>query len=447
MNENELLLRHAERWASDRNRPWDADLTDLALRLRGDHDGLDPNRWPAGSVQHLMLSRWPSHGPVGVPDVAALTGTLETFWRFLRTTGRMGGGSAEPAALVREAKHAAKKMAAACEDLSLFGPSKTMLAFGEEIGISLDDVEDMDAANQRLEQIQEAWNALPIQERRRRSPGLDRPGVPTHDARDWYGPGADAEDDEPLFPNEPSVSAPQVRACAFVQSMMAMSEWVGDGRPVTQAGVLRPGVAREAYDALDLWEWERPFVMRSFSFLAWQRGTPRDEEKLRHDALNAWRSAMDSLPLDRLWTAVVGAGWVTVGSSKARAVPDALPTDDRGWVTLGLQAVAQTAVMARDRGCVGPLLGILLQVSAQYGGPQSVAALKDWWWQSPANDLADDLNFSTTARAWSDSDVDRCLAMFDDLGLWTESDGVLVGTEFGWDAALMVARLTEDDVI
>ena len=136
MNDHELLLRHAERWASEKKRPLDTDLLVTALDLRATHDGLAANNWRAGSVRHLMLTRWPAHGPAGVPDVASLVDSLDTFWRFLRSTGRMAGASAEPKALLTEAKAAAKRMPEACADPSRHGTAKSLLAFGRDLGIT-----------------------------------------------------------------------------------------------------------------------------------------------------------------------------------------------------------------------------------------------------------------------------------------------------------------------
>lgn len=90
MDENELLLRHAERWASERQRTLDAELVGDAVRLRAAHDGFAANRWPARSVQHLMLTRWPSHGPLGVPDVPTLVASLDTFLEVLAVDGTDG---------------------------------------------------------------------------------------------------------------------------------------------------------------------------------------------------------------------------------------------------------------------------------------------------------------------------------------------------------------------
>ena len=66
-----------------------------------------------------------------------------------------------------------------------------------------------------------------------------------------------APDDEQVFPTDPAVSAPQYRASAYLRQVLALCEWVGEGREVTTTEVLRPAVARTAYADLGLWAWER----------------------------------------------------------------------------------------------------------------------------------------------------------------------------------------------
>lgn len=465
MDENELLLRHAERWASERQRTLDAELVGDAVRLRAAHDGFAANRWPARSVQHLMLTRWPSHGPLGVPDVPTLVASLDTFWRFLRSTGRMASGSAEPAALLKEAKQAAKKMPAACQDPAGFGASKSMMAFGAEIGISLDDLPDADALNERFAQIVEAWNALPTEERRRRSPGPVAQGSRMGEAltsatssiwatgdvpAGWEMPATprldEAEPPEQMHrSNAPAVSAPQVRASGFVAALRALVDWVGDGRAVTATGVLRPAVAREAYEALDLWEWERRYQR------AGDLGRPQgDSDADRKQAvLNGWKSAADCLPLARLWNVATDLGLIEIRPTKAIARPEAWPTSDLDWIVLGHTSVLSLIHEAERRVCDKPLLGVLFLISDEYGGAATLPELRDWWWESPANIWSGIEDFSDDDRArlrrFSDQDLERCLALFEDAGLWIRRRDTLVGTAYGWDAALLLVRVFEEE--
>lgn len=457
MDENELLLRHSERWAEQRHRALDMDLLEEALRLRSVHDGLAANRWPARSVTHLMLVRWPSHGPLDPPDVASLIATLETFWRFLRNTGRMAGGSADPAALVKEAKAAGRQMVRACADPANMGPSKQMMLYGREIGITLDGVADLDDANARLGQIMDAWNALPTAERQRRSPSTGGFGSRMSQAAteaagyvQQYGelpagwtmpepPRLDDEaDDRSVYPTDPSLSAPLYRASDYLRQMLALCAWVGDGREVTSKQVLRPSVAKQAYVDLGLWNWEREWLLASG--MALPDGT---EDVLSQTGLSGWRTAADCLALDRLWLPAVSAGLIVVKGRRASFERSALPDTDELWARLAQVLLLGLAGIAEPELALDPLLGILFAVAWEGSTPRSQSELADLWWKSPANWCASNLPDKEQARLLSDRYLQRCLVMFGDTGAWTERRGLLVGTEVGWDLALVMMSAME----
>ena len=462
MDENELLLRHAARWARERNRDLDPELLDEALRLRSMHDGLPANRWPARSITHLMLTRWPAHGPLEAPNVAALVTTLDTFWRFLRNTGRMAGGSAEPGDLLREAKAAGRRMAAACADSARFGESKQLFSFGREIGITLDDVAGMDEANQRMQQIVEAWNALPLEERRRRSPSSGNAGsrmgraiteaaghVQQHGGlpAGWAPPAPprldDTSDEEPVFPSDPAVSAPLYRSSEYTRQVLALCEWVGEGREVTATEVLRPAVAKQAYADLGLWHWERDWLIATGMELPQQA---RMDDLLSRSGLSGWRSAADCLALDRLWLPALNAGLITIDGGKAVVDHKAFPDTDQRWAQLGQVLLLGLARRAQPEWAIDPLLGVLFTLVWEGKAPRSEVELADLWWSSPANSLASGMPNPVLARQLSDGDVRRCLVMFGDSGAWTIHRGRLVGTEIGWDLALVMMSALESGV-
>lgn len=458
MDDNDLLLRHAERWASERKRTFDRELLETALDLRATHDGHAANRWPARSVEHLMLQRWPAHGP-DCPDVGVLISTLDTFWRFLRSTGRMAGASAEPADLLREAKSAGRRMPAACADPSKHSASKSLLAYGREIGIDFDDVPTIDEANARMQRIVQAWNALPDAERLGRTPdagfaGSRMGGALTDAAASMLASGQvpagfslpepprlDEDEDERYFPSDPADSAPHVRKSGFVRQALALADWVGAGREVTAAGVLRPAVAREAYRELGLWDWERGWYQA-------QGGTipddPDAEAQLAAERQSSWRSAGDCLALDRLWFPAVEAELIEVGRRTAVRVA-VQPKDPMGWVQLGLRLVV--GLLDRTGGDdYELLLTVLLQVSEQVGGPTTVEALRETWWRSEENELGLLADPELNSREASDRSLDAFLAMFDDCGLWVRRrGGVLVGTPLGWDAALVLMSILDGE--
>ena len=461
MDENELLLRHAERWAEQQGRTLDVELVDHALRLRSVHDGLAANKWPQGSVTHLMLERWPAHGPLDPPDVPALVNSLETFWRFLRNTGRMAGGSVEPSALVKEAKAAGRRMAAACADLAKFGPSKQMFAFGREIGISIDDVPTVEELNDRVERIQNAWNALPQEERWRRSPQSTTAGSRMSQAftevaghvqqhgelpQGWALPEPprldDVDEDQAIRTADPATTAPLYRASSFVNQVLALCEWVGEGREVTATDVLRPAVAKRAYAELGLWNWERQWVTAAGLELPTGK---RMEAALAVEGLSDWRTAADCLPLDRLWLAALNSGLITIRGKKARFDRAALPQTDEQWVRLAHFFLMMLARIAEHEAVLDPLLGVLYAIGGDNSSPRNEAELAQLWWDTPINPWAE-----TTiehAGRYSDNMLMQCLAMFGDTGAWTTLRGKLTGTEIARDLMALVISALENGVL
>lgn len=67
----DLLIGHAAAWAAKTKRPLDADLLGTALSIRDTQDRIPGTAWLAGSADYLMTTRWPGHGPLGVPDIVA----------------------------------------------------------------------------------------------------------------------------------------------------------------------------------------------------------------------------------------------------------------------------------------------------------------------------------------------------------------------------------------
>lgn len=398
MSEHELLLRHAARWASEKKRPFDAGLVDTALTLRAAHGDGPANLWPAGSAQHLMLERWPLHGP-GVPDVAQLVASLDSFWRFLRGTGRMAGASADPKVLAAEAKAAGRKMAAACAN-----PPQARAVASE----NWDD----------------AWNANPW------------------DDGGWADDGwRDEGTDDMYFPPPAAEAAPFARESRFVRQVLALADWA-DGQQLTSIKVLRPEPAREAYDALDLWEWDRD-IQQTVGLL--DRSLDADAEaERRQDAREWWRSAGNCLSLDRLWTPAVNVGLVDVTGTRARRLRDQDPVTDDEWVTLahmlGLALVGRT--LHPDQ--TGSLLFILYNLAEEWGGqPLTVAQLQDMYWDEALAGRVDATNETILRGVWG-AEISHRVAQFDDCRWWRRQFGRLALTPLGWSFALYLVTALDE---
>ncbi|MGZ5418537.1 MAG: hypothetical protein ACXWDI_15315, partial [Nocardioides sp.] len=164
------LLRDFATWAERKGREVDLMLLDELLGLRSSYDELEPTYWPPGSVEHLLLGRLPSKGPIEALDPEVVTDTLDAYFKFLRSTGRMSRSSSDPKELSREARRHARRMHELAEDRANWSPNKVLADFGRSIGIELDGAPDLETLQQRLDQIRQAWNDLPVSERRRLMP-------------------------------------------------------------------------------------------------------------------------------------------------------------------------------------------------------------------------------------------------------------------------------------
>lgn len=240
MDPHQLVIRHARDWARQRSRALDEDLLAEALQLRSHHDDLAAQEWPQGSAERLFLVLWPAYGPAPRPQ--DLHDTLDTFWRFLRATGRMSSASAEPGALRKESKRAVPKMQEAYNDPSRHSQHRVLAAFGRTAGVDLDSAADIDELNARLEQVTQAWNSLPQEERVRLMPDPTPKGTKGAQLTEQFAGSSPVASPSP---QAVAAAAEDARSAGFVLDCLRLVEWVGEGREATQAGLLRPAVARE----------------------------------------------------------------------------------------------------------------------------------------------------------------------------------------------------------
>lgn len=450
MSAHELLIRHALNWASSKHRELDPDLLATVLDLRSDYDEAPAMAWPTGSAEHLLLVRWPAQPPQIELDTTALQQTLDTFWRFLRATGRMSRDSAAPAALVKEASKALPRMGAADDDRKNWSQGRVLTEFGRSIGIDLEMSQDTDEAQRKLSQIQAAWNSLPQSERLRLMPDPTPKSVAGQRFTDLINqsiqPNYPADADDSFGPDElrrgdPAVAAQQVRDSEFVNACLRLAEWVGPRREVTSIGVLRPKFAREAYDAVDVFAWER-LHDRTYRDVDLP---PEAWEVMATNARDYWTSAGDCIGLDRLWYACESAGLVRISTTVAQR-GNRPPDDDSDWLMLGLTLVF--ALVSRfDQDRVHPLIGILLMGAVLEDGLVPVDAVKEWWRARRGFDqlvAARGLEDAEFYGQLYDGMVDFVLDMFDDTGLWVcDGDGLEV-TDFGLELGVVLSNAWED---
>lgn len=447
--DNDLLLTHASRWAEKKKRLLDVDLIETVIDLRDSYDDRSPGSWPAGSAEQLVLVRWPAHGPQELPEQSVLADTLETWWRFLRGTGRMAAGSAEPAALVKELRRALPKMAEACADRSTWSQGRVLSDFGASIGIDLSMSESQEELQDKLDLLMQAWNDLPAQERVELMPDPSPKSSAGVRMTDLINSGGEWEEDEDdgldTRPGDPVISAREARTSDLTQACLALAEWVGDRKELTSIGVLRPAAAREAYEALDLFSWERAHARMFTDRHAVLPSSDAEWDLLRQSATRDWKSAADCEPLDRLWHACCVAGLIKVHSTVARAT-QGRPTSDREWWDLGLRLFI--GLVTRDsRESRDVLMGALLIPLAADDGAIPVGAVIEWWLERNGFDRLVAERGQEDARFYREiytDHVQRMLHTYDDAGLWTRADGWLTITEFGRDACRVLAGAVEE---
>lgn len=442
-SKHDLLLRHFGAWAQAKGRPVDAELLGRLLDLRLTYADLAATYWPVGSVEHLLLELWPAKGDVTPPSEQGVTDTLDAYFRFLRSTGRMGARSAEPAALRKEARRSAKHMSAAAADTSAWSPTKSLMEYGRGLGVEVDDAPDVETLQARLEQVQESWNALPVHERRRRMPG---PG-------DSQLSGADQamlahRVDDPItallltFAGElpsgelppPGETAPIVRTSPFTHQMQALCRWMGERAEVTKTGVLRPAAAHEAYEALGLEAWTRQQLARSYrhyvSPAVADVGADAWVDRL---ASRPWRYAGDCEALDRLWRGAIASGLIELDGTWAypRLEPE---RDDEAWVRIGMRAGVQLLedLCTNPYAAFGLVYGLLrsyVRGCAVVPWQEILGFLADW--DRSVDERAYEQSIGYDSAPLSRSRVDRSCGALADTGVFTESEAGLALTPFG----------------
>ena len=446
MDEYRLLITHAEKWAQKSKRPLDVDLLGTALSLRDVQDRMPGTSWPEGSADYLMTVRWPGHGPLGVPDVDALVDTLDTFWRFLRSTGRMASGSADPKELTREAKRAKSRMRANCESPASFGSTKVLQSFGDEIGISLEGAAGVDDLNERFSRITEAWNALPMQERRDRMPGpIGADSTRSHELTQMAGefmadtdlnayaaehgyPVTDEQwddNDELDVPaQDPAVVSKMFRESPYFQALERLLTWIGkDGRPATASGYLKPASAREVIAELGLDEW-----MESVFGYAPVR----------------WRSAGDHMGLERLLYPAERAELIEVTPTRIRLRPR--PQTDEDWTIIAVTALVALHERCSEMTSGQRLLTVMLAI--HFADMRTPEKLRTWWRQSPANPFQSSLvdeQFQQVYDEMSDEAIDRVLKFWDDTHIWRTRGGRLELSELGLAMLPVLAHFVDPE--
>ncbi|MGW0885181.1 plasmid pRiA4b ORF-3 family protein [Streptomyces sp. NPDC002671] len=151
-----------------------------------------------------------------------------------------------------------------------------------------------------------------------------------------------------LAPQEDLIAA--VRGVPLFDAALRLSAWCREGRQVTAGRVLRPALAREAVEGLQLWK------------LA-DDDSPYADAVARARALKSLRSAKDVAVLDDPWWLAVDGGLITISGGRARGGETTDFADEsllEFWATtMGdlLEEIGETGVLDGWHGELSELTG------------------------------------------------------------------------------------------
>ena len=173
----------------------------------------------------------------------------------------------------------------------------------------------------------------------------------------------------------------------------------------------------------------------------------RLDAALARTGLSRWRTAADCLALDRLWLPALNAGLIVIDGKKAVFDRSELPETDEHWAQLAQVLFLGLARVAQHESALDPLLGVLFAIAWENKAPRSVAQLAELWWDTPLNWCANSIADPKRARQLSDQYLHRCLVMFGGAGAWVTRRGKLIGTEIGWDLALVLMFALDQGIL
>lgn len=448
MSEHIEIVRRAATWAARKKLELDADLIEEIVVLRETHDGLLVGQWPAGSVEHLLLDRWPGHGS-HEPDPERMGTSLETFWRFLRSNGLMQFDSAPPKRLALEFRRAVPMMGQRYADPAAQGFNRQLFAFAaEELDLDMASAETQEQLQDQLQQAVDAWNDLPLEERLRRSPQGSGPtsfGAEQLSATELLsahaGPEPDEEDDETIGMSDPADSVPYARSAPFVRRCVELATWVGEGKELTAREVLRPKVAFTAYRELGLVLSSRTVLELPADEQEQVRADPARRAALEDDLLGLRRSALDIPELERIWLAAEASGLVEIRGRRAVGLPEVLPEHPAELVPAALHMVAVALLQLREVWDLPPIAFVLLPLALPDAPPITEGEIADLWWGVPHNLFG--RHRALASRERSDATIRFGISYALDLGAFEERAGQLVPTPWGHDVALVLVMLMD----
>lgn len=200
------LVTGFERWAARNHLRIDSYLAEIFCDYKWAYRDGELRSWGAEDVVDLLLAWFPRKVASEPITIERTIPTLKAYLRFVHDTPVEG--------LVELCDRLAADFRESMDDVSLFGPSKRMLAVAESEGVDLSDV-------QALERWIESFNTRPFEERA----GI----LPVPD---------DYPDELPSLPSVALASSEELERAAaesdVLRRLLAFAAWAGGGRKLTQ---------------------------------------------------------------------------------------------------------------------------------------------------------------------------------------------------------------------
>jgi hypothetical protein len=229
-----------------------------------------------------------------------------------------------------------------------------------------------------------------------------------------------------------SRTARRVREAPYMQTIVALCDWIGDRVEITDTGVLRRAPAHEAYDVLGLRTWEIEREKRAYRDFV-PAGVDLDQQQwIERIADRPWRNAGDCQALDRVWRGAVACAAVELhGKWVYRRLPQEL--DDEAWLALGVRScIGLLEDWSENPYRAGVVYGLLRSYVLRRQ-PVSWEEILDFvadWFESAA-ERRWRWGDEETARRLDRRTLDSGFGAIADTGLVAEDDDGMALTDFG----------------
>lgn len=244
----DLLTRRCTAWAKDRGQQVDPFALAAALDFR--HHGIDGRLgyWTTGLVEEFLLSHAPRALSISAEDAAGLPESLRVLVSYLHATGLADPTGDALADLDAAITKSSAEFRTAMADERNFGVAKFWLLTATRHGVDPTDSPAMhrfldDARNGRIDYDEDVLAHIAAR----------------HVSEDGSQP-VRAVTQLPVFLPPESDLAVTAEHTQVVTRLRALTDWVGDGKPLTTTGNVKLADARELVALLDTGDTFDPLI-------------------------------------------------------------------------------------------------------------------------------------------------------------------------------------------